>query len=29
LDKLRKAYEGLKELRKTPDAVFVVDGHYE
>jgi len=25
LEKLRKAYEGLKELRKTPDAVFVVD----
>lgn len=29
LDKLRKAYEGLKELKKVPDMVFVVDGHYE
>jgi len=29
LEKLRKAYEWLKELKKTPDAVFVVDGHYE
>lgn len=29
LEKLRKAYEGLKELRKAPDAVFVIDGHYE
>ncbi|EKE28209.1 MAG: ribosomal protein S2 [uncultured bacterium (gcode 4)] len=29
LEKLKKAYEGLKELKKTPDAVFVIDGHYE
>lgn len=29
LEKLRKAYEWLKELKKAPDAIFVVDGHYE
>lgn len=29
LEKLRKAYEGLKEMKKTPDIVFVIDGHYE
>lgn len=29
LEKLRKSYEWLKDLKKTPDAVFVVDGHYE
>lgn len=29
LDKLRKAYEGIKDLKRTPDAVLVVDGYYE
>jgi small subunit ribosomal protein S2 len=29
LEKLKKAYEGLKELKKTPDALLVIDGHYE
>lgn len=29
LEKLKKAYEWLKELKKTPDAIVVVDGHYE
>jgi small subunit ribosomal protein S2 len=29
LDKLRKAYEGIKDIKKTPDLLIVVDGHYE
>lgn len=29
LDKLRKAYEGIKDMKRVPDAIFVVDGHYE
>lgn len=29
LEKLRKAYEGIKDLKKTPDLLLVVDGHYE
>ena len=29
LEKLRKAYEGVRELKRTPDVVFVIDGHYE
>lgn len=29
LDKLKKAYEGIKELKKTPDVLLVVDGRYE
>ncbi len=29
LEKLRKAYEGIKEIKKTPDLLVVVDGHYE
>jgi small subunit ribosomal protein S2 len=29
LDKLRKAYEGIKDMKKVPDALFVVDGHFE
>lgn len=29
LERLQKAYEGVKNLKRTPDAVFVVDGHYE
>lgn len=29
LQKLRTAYEGIKDLRRTPDALFVVDGFYE
>lgn len=29
LEKLQKAYEGIKEIKKTPDFLFVVDGHYE
>ncbi|MCT4617051.1 MAG: 30S ribosomal protein S2 [Candidatus Gracilibacteria bacterium] len=29
LSKLDKAYKGLKEMRRTPDAVFVVDGRFE
>ena len=29
LDKLRKAYEGIKDIKKTPDILLVVDGHYE
>jgi small subunit ribosomal protein S2 len=29
LEKLRKSYEGVKEMKKTPDLIFVIDGHYE
>lgn len=29
LDKLRKAYEGIKDIKKIPDLLIVVDGHYE
>jgi len=29
LSKLDKAYKGLKEMRRMPDAVFVVDGKFE
>lgn len=29
LEKLQKAYEGIKEIKKTPDFLLVVDGHYE
>ncbi|EKD66080.1 MAG: 30S ribosomal protein S2 [uncultured bacterium (gcode 4)] len=29
LEKLKKAYEWLKELKKSPDVIFAVDGHYE
>ncbi len=29
LEKLRKAYEGIKDLKRIPDALFVVDGHFE
>lgn len=29
LEKLKQAYEWVKELKKTPDAIFVIDGHFE
>ncbi len=29
LEKLRKAYQGIKDIKRVPDALFVVDGHYE
>lgn len=29
LEKLDKAFKGLKEMKKTPDALFIVDGIYE
>lgn len=29
LEKLSKAYAGIKDLKKTPDLLLVVDGHYE
>ena len=29
LEKLNKAYKGLKEMKRTPDVVFVIDGIYE
>lgn len=29
LEKLRTAYAGVKEMRRTPDLLVVVDGHYE
>jgi small subunit ribosomal protein S2 len=29
LEKLDKAFKGLKEMKKTPDIIFVVDGVYE
>lgn len=29
LEKLHKAYSGIKEMKRTPDAILVVDGHFE
>ncbi|EKE26160.1 MAG: 30S ribosomal protein S2, partial [uncultured bacterium (gcode 4)] len=29
LEKLKKAYEWLKDLKKTPDVLFIIDWHYE
>ena len=29
LDKLKKAYEGIKDMKRTPDAILIVDGYYE
>lgn len=29
LEKLRIAYEGIKDLKRTPDALFVIDGYFE
>ncbi len=29
LEKLKSAYSGVKDLKKIPDIIFVVDGHYE
>lgn len=29
LEKLREAYSGVKNMRKVPDLVVVIDGHYE
>jgi small subunit ribosomal protein S2 len=29
LEKLRKAYQGIKDIKRVPDALFVVDGHFE
>lgn len=29
LEKLRTAYEGIKDMKKTPDALLVIDGHFE
>lgn len=29
LEKLRTAYSGVKDMRRTPDLIVVVDGHYE
>ena len=29
LDKLRKSYEGVKDMKRLPDAILVIDGHYE
>lgn len=29
LEKLRTAYTGVKEMRRVPDLILVVDGHYE
>lgn len=29
LEKLRRAYEGIKDLKRVPDALFVIDGHFE
>lgn len=29
LEKLSKAYSGIKELKRVPDALFVIDGHFE
>lgn len=29
LEKLTKAYKGLKDMKKLPDAVFVIDGRFE
>ena len=29
LTRLKKRYEGIKEMKKAPDGIFVIDGHYE
>ena len=29
LTKLKEAYVGVKDMKRTPDVVIVVDGHYE
>jgi small subunit ribosomal protein S2 len=29
LSRLKKRYEGIKEMKKSPDGIFVIDGHYE
>lgn len=29
LTRLQKRYEGIKDMKKSPDAIFVIDGHYE
>jgi len=29
LARLQKRYEGIKEMKKCPDGIFVIDGHYE
>lgn len=29
LEKLHKAYAGIKDMKRTPDAVLVLDGHFE
>ena len=29
LEKLKKSYEGIKDLKRVPDALFVIDGHFE
>ncbi len=29
LSRLKKRYEGIKEMKKAPDGIFVIDGHYE
>ena len=29
LDKLRKAYEGIKDMKRAPDAILIIDGYYE
>lgn len=29
LTRLKKRYEGIKDMKKAPDAIFVIDGHYE
>jgi len=29
LSRLKKRYEGIKDMKKSPDGIFVIDGHYE
>lgn len=29
LEKLQKAYSGVKDIKRTPDAVFIIDGRFE
>lgn len=29
LSRLRKRYDGIKEMKRAPDGIFVIDGHYE
>lgn len=29
LTRLKKRYEGIKEMKKAPEGIFVIDGHYE